>query len=80
MPKVRLLFLQLCHVEAFIKSENRIKSNEFVLSRSDISYVVMYYPDETLIDTYIVLVKESRSLCDNDECIVYELPSSSFNS
>ena len=80
MPKARLLFLWICHVEVFIKAENRIKSNEFVLSRSDISSVVMYYPGKTLDDTYIVLVKEFRSPCDNNECMVYELPGGSSNS
>lgn len=80
MPKAKLLFLWICHVEVFIKSENRVKSNEFVLSRTDISSVVMYYPGSTLMDAKIVLVKEFRSPVVNSEEFVYEVPGGSSNS
>lgn len=80
MPKARLVFLWICHVEVFIKAENRSKINEFVLSRTDMSSVVMYSQGEWLLDTKIVLVKEFRSPVANSEGFVYELPGGSSNS
>ena len=75
MPKARLLFLWICNVKVYIAAEDRIKYNEFVLSRSDMSSVVMYHKNDKSCE--IVLVKEFRSPCDNDECFVYEVPGGS---
>lgn len=80
MPKMRLLFLWLCSVEVFIKSENRVKNNEFVMSRTDMSSVVLYYKDKdynNYLDTKIILVKEFRSPVLNSNEFVYELPGGS---
>ena len=71
MPKAKVLFLWICHVKMYIAAEDRIKDNEFILSRSNISSVVMYYKNN------IVLIKEYRSPCCNNECYVYELPGGS---
>jgi hypothetical protein len=51
MPKARILFLWICSVHVYIKAEDRIKSNEFVLSRSDMSSVVMYNKQENIMDS-----------------------------
>jgi 8-oxo-dGTP pyrophosphatase MutT (NUDIX family)/nucleoside 2-deoxyribosyltransferase len=80
MPKAKIVFLWICQVEVWIKAEDRIKSNEFVLSRTDMSSVVLYYPNENLMDTKIVLVKEFRSPVVNAESFVYEIPGGSSNS
>jgi ADP-ribose pyrophosphatase YjhB (NUDIX family) len=80
MPKARILFLWICDVKVYIKAEDRIKDNEFVLSRSDMSSVVMYNKQEDIMDSSIVLVKEFRSPCDNKECFVHEIPGGSSNS
>jgi len=47
-----IVFSWILHVDVWIKKEDRIKSNEFVFARSDISCVLMYRGDE------IVLIKE----------------------
>ena len=75
MPEARKLFLWICHAKVYIKAEDRIKDNEFIISRTDMSSVVLYYKDN------VVLIKEYRTPCCNKECYVYELPGgSSINS
>lgn len=71
MPKAKKLFLWICYAKVYIAKEDRIKDNEFVLSRTDLSSVVLYYNDN------VVLVKEYRTPCCNKECYVYELPGGS---
>ena len=71
MPKAKKLFLWICYAKIYIKAEDRIKDNEFILSRTDMSSVVLYYKDN------IVLIKEYRTPCCNKECYVYELPGGS---
>lgn len=75
--KGNLPFCWLCKTEVWIKDEDRVKSNEFVFSRSDLSSVVMYHLGKDLDHTYIVLVKEFRVPCDNEDCMVYEIPGGS---
>lgn len=77
MPKAKKVFLYILHVHVYIKSENRIKENEFVLSRTDICSSVLYKLEEDILDTKIVLVREFRSPVSNSECMVYELPGGS---
>lgn len=77
MPKAKKVFLWILHVHVYIKSENRIKENEFVLARTDISTVVLYKKGKSFYDTEVVLVKEFRSPVNNKESIVYELPGGS---
>jgi len=46
----------------YIKSEDRHKTNEVVLSRPDISTVVGYLPhSDDLMETEVVIVREFRS-------------------
>ena len=71
MPKAKKLFLWICYAKVYIAAEDRIKDNEFVISRTDMSSVVLYYKDN------IVLIKEYRTPCCNKECYVYELPGGS---
>ena len=63
-------------VEVYVASENRVKANEFVFARSDISAVLAHGPLRGR-DTEILLVKEFRSPAKNAEAYVYELPSGS---
>jgi hypothetical protein len=62
-------------VNIWIEKEKRFKSNEFIFSRKDISSVIAYYPSEE--GNYIAFVKEFRSPVNNEEGMVYELPSGS---
>ena len=71
MPKAKKLFLWICHVKMYVASEQRIKENEFVISRTNVVSIIMHYKDN------IVLIKEYRSPCCNGECYVYELPGGS---
>lgn len=59
-----------------VKGEDRVKDNEFVIARADISSVAAYskLPNG---DFEIVLVKEFRTAVNNSEGFVYELVSGS---
>jgi len=55
-------FFWVLHVNMYIKSEDRHKTNEVVLSRPDISTVVGYLPhSDDLMETEVVIVREFRS-------------------
>lgn len=75
---VRPIFWAL-HVNVHIKAENRDKTNEaLVLSRMDISSVVLYRRDEADPENSdIVLVREFRSPVRNSAGFVYEAPGGS---
>lgn len=63
------------HVRMDVASEGRVKDNEIVVGRPDVSAVVLYRPGETLDETEVVLVREFRSPCVNG--FVHELPGGS---
>lgn len=78
MPIAQKIFLWILYVKVFIKDENRYKENEFVVSRTDISSVVMYRKDnEDLLNSDIILIEEFRSPARNDKCKVFEVPGGS---
>ena len=65
------------HANIWVQSENRNKANEVVIARPDIACVLAYLPGLNMLDTEIVLIKEFRSPCRNQEMFVYELPGGS---
>jgi ADP-ribose pyrophosphatase YjhB (NUDIX family) len=69
------LFSFTLHVNIWIESEQRNKTNEFVFFRTSISSVLAYHKQEN--ETYVILVKEFRSPVNNSEGFVYELPGGS---
>lgn len=74
MPKAKKLFLSVFKPSVYIKDEDRIKSNEFVVARTDMSYICAYYrPDNEILNSEIVLVKEFRTPVRNESGYVYEL-------
>lgn len=76
--KVNCTFSYALHVHVWIASENRIKSNEFILSRPDISVVVPYWKHPTsFFDSEVVLIKEFRSPARTQDSFVHELPGGS---
>lgn len=77
MPKAKKVFLWILRVHVWIKEENRVKENEFVLSRTDICSAVLYKRANNIEDTEIVLVKEFRSPVSNSKCFIYEVPGGS---
>jgi 8-oxo-dGTP pyrophosphatase MutT (NUDIX family) len=78
MPIMKQIFLWVLYVQVYIKDEDRIKDNEFVISRTDISSIVIYKKDkEDILNSDIVLVKEFRSPANNSKSMVYEVPGGS---
>ena len=59
------VFFWALHVDVFIASENRHKTNEVVIARPDIATVVVYPRGKTLPDTDVALVKEFPSPVSN---------------
>jgi len=75
---INFVFSYALHVKVWIAAENRIKSNEFIVSRSDISVVVPYWKHPTdPWQSEIVLIKEFRSPARTADGFVHELPGGS---
>ncbi len=78
IDKINLIFSYALHVNVWIAAEDRIKSNEFIISRPDISVVVPYWKHPTdIFESEILLVKEFRSSARTKDGFVHELPSGS---
>lgn len=76
-PDQQHIFAWAMQADVFVGSENRHKTNEFVLSRPDISTTVMYKRASNLDDSEVVLVKEFRTPASNAQGYVYENPGGS---
>jgi ADP-ribose pyrophosphatase YjhB (NUDIX family) len=61
-------------VRIFVAAEGRVKANEVVISRPDLSVMVLYKRGATLDDTIVVLVREYRSSASTADAFVHELP------
>jgi hypothetical protein len=77
MPKARRIFCWVLHVDVYIASEDRVKSNEFVFSRIDISCAVLWHRAPTLGETEVVIIKEFRSPARTPDGFIRELPGGS---
>jgi 8-oxo-dGTP pyrophosphatase MutT (NUDIX family) len=64
-------------VNVWVESEQRHKSNEMIVSRTDISSICAYYKGETWRDTEIILVREFRSPNHTNDGFIHELPGGS---
>lgn len=71
------VFLFALHAKVWITSEKREKVNELVLSRPDVSAVMMWSKGLNLGDCRVVLVKEFRTPVSNPTGFVWELPGGS---
>lgn len=82
LPINEKIFSYVLHVNIWIAAEDRVKSNEFIISRPDISVVVPYWKHPTDISkSEIILIKEFRSPSRTKDGFVHELPGgSSFKS
>lgn len=79
MPKMKKLFLTIFKPDVWIKGENRIKDNEFVVARSNMSYICAYHKN-TNGQAEVLLCDEFRTPAVNEESRIYELiGGSSFN-
>ncbi len=72
-PGRKFVFFWALHVDVYIASEDRHKTNEVVLARPDISTIVMYQRAPVLDDSLIVLVQEFRSPVSNGTSFVTEV-------
>jgi len=79
------VFAWVLHVEVWIPSEGRHKTNEWVFARSDISAVALWRAPEggegselqRLLSTELVLVREFRAPARTPDGFVHELPGGS---
>ena len=78
-PQKKSLFLWCLWAKVWIGSENRHKENEIMLSRLDISSVVLHGPVHVgnLGETEIILVREFRVPANNPTGFVWECPGGS---
>jgi 8-oxo-dGTP pyrophosphatase MutT (NUDIX family) len=71
------VFLWVLKVEMWIESEQRSKTNEFVLARTDISTVLLWHKTLPQEFSEIVLIKEFRSPARTADGFIRELPGGS---
>lgn len=71
MPKAKQLFLNIFKPDVYIRKENRIKDNEFVVARTDMSYICGYYKDADV--TKVLLCEEFRTPANNEDSMIFEL-------
>ncbi|MWA02080.1 hypothetical protein F8568_017215 [Actinomadura sp. LD22] len=71
------VFFWALHVRMRVGAEDRVKDNEVVISRPDVSVVALYRPGPSLDETVVVLVREFRSPASTSDGYVHELPGGS---
>lgn len=76
-PARSIVFFWVLHVDVYIASEDRHKTNEVVLARPDISTIVMYRRQEPIEESDIVLISEFRSPVSTPSGFVWEVPGGS---
>lgn len=72
-----VLFYWALQAHIHVRAEDRVKSNEVVISRKDISVMALYRRGATLDDTTVVLIREFRIPATTPDGFVHELPSGS---
>lgn len=73
----KFVFLWVLQVSVWIESEQRSKTNEFVLARTDISSVLLWHKTLPLEYSELVLIKEFRSPARTTDGFIHELPGGS---
>jgi 8-oxo-dGTP pyrophosphatase MutT (NUDIX family) len=76
------VWMWVLKVDMYVASEDRNKSNELVITRTDISSVLLYSDVESpqgdgLVDYEVVLIKEYRSPASTKDGFIRELPGGS---
>lgn len=73
------VFMWVLKANVYVASEDRFKDNEFVLSRTDISSVCLWYDNggDSIFDKEIVIIKEFRTPAATEDGFVRELPGGS---
>ncbi len=70
----RLLLYWALQVRVYVRAEDRVKSNEVVISRPDISVMALYRRGTTVDDTAIVLVRELAALAQEGLAMLRDAP------
>ncbi|HLD18063.1 MAG TPA: nucleoside 2-deoxyribosyltransferase domain-containing protein [Patescibacteria group bacterium] len=65
------------HVDVYITSEGRHKTNEFIIARPDIATIVAYRKRFPFMDTDVVLIREFRSPAGTTDGFIHEVPGGS---
>ena len=74
-------FCWILQTSVWVAKENRLKDNEFVFARTDISAAVLYYRREGHADPVeVILVREFRSPARTEDGFIRELPGGSSTS
>lgn len=71
------VFLWVVHANMYVAAEDRYKTNEFVLARTDISSIVLWKRDLPIEYSEIVLVREYRTPASTPTGFILELPGGS---
>lgn len=72
------VFLWILHAEVYIASEDRVKTNEFVMARTDISSVCLWHENgDSIFENEVVIIKEFRTPSSAEDGFVRELPGGS---
>jgi 8-oxo-dGTP pyrophosphatase MutT (NUDIX family) len=75
-----VLFYWALRVRVYVRAEDRVKSNEVVISRPDISVMALYRRGTTVDEAAVVLIREFRSPAATPDGFVHELPGGSGDS
>jgi 8-oxo-dGTP pyrophosphatase MutT (NUDIX family)/nucleoside 2-deoxyribosyltransferase len=76
--KPEILFAFAMRPDIYVTSEHRNKFNDPVISRLDISSVVLYKKDrDDIFNSKIVMIKEFRSSASTEDGFIWELPGGS---
>ncbi len=71
------IFLWILKVNVWVAREERNKTNEFVIARTDTASVMLWYEHTNPFDSEIVLVREFRSPARTEDGFIHELPGGS---
>ena len=74
------IFYWVIYPNIYIASEKRNKTNEVVISRLDISAVVLYKRQQDILNSEVVLIKEFRSPARTKDGFIWESPGGSSHS
>lgn len=76
-PERETVFSFAMQVQVYIIAEERSKTNEFIISRSDVSSIVAYAKKDSILDSEVVIVREFRSPASVGDCFIREVPGGS---
>lgn len=79
-PTRGAVFYWALHVQVHVAAEDRVKDNEVVICRPDLSTVVLYHPAARWDDTVVVLVREFRAPARTPSGYICELPGGAADS